>query len=82
MLSHKKVLDVLKQWKLENESISDVYHESNGEKSNRAFYVGKDFVLKFSKNSDEVKKAIALCNAIKGTGLCISSPILSLIHIS
>ncbi|MBD5486231.1 MAG: phosphotransferase [Lachnospiraceae bacterium] len=75
MVSHKKVLDVLKQWKLENESISDVYHESNGEKSNRAFYVGKDFVLKFSKNSDEVKKAIALCNAIKCTGLCISSPI-------
>ena len=75
MVSHKKVLDVLKQWKLENESISDVYHESNGEKSNRAFYVGKDFVLKFSKNSDEVQKAIALCDAIKGAGLCISSPI-------
>lgn len=41
MVSHKKALDVLKHWKLENESISDVYHESNGEKSNRAFYVGK-----------------------------------------
>ena len=75
MVSHKKVLDVLKQWKLENESISDVYHESNGEKSNRAFYIGKDYILKISKNFDEVKNAIALCNAIKGTGLCISSPI-------
>ena len=32
-------------------------------------------VLKFSKNYDEVKNAIALCNAIKGTGVCISSPI-------
>ncbi len=49
MVSHKKALDVLKHWKLENESISDVYHESNGEKNNRAFYVGKNFVLKFSK---------------------------------
>ena len=75
MVSHKKALDVLKHWKLENESISDVYHESNGEKSNRAFYVGKNFVLKFSKNYDEVKNAIALCNAIKGAGVCISSPI-------
>ncbi len=28
MVSHKKALDVLKHWKLENESISDVYHES------------------------------------------------------
>ena len=75
MVSHKKVLDVLKLWKLENESISDVYHESSGEKNNRAFYVGNDFVLKFSKNSDEVKNAIALCNAIKCAGLGISSPI-------
>lgn len=75
MVSHKKALEVLKHWNLENESISDVYHESNGEKSNRAFYVGKDFVLKFSKNSAEVKNAIALCNAIKGAGLCIPYPI-------
>lgn len=75
MVSHKKALEVLKHWKLENESISDVYHESSGEKNNRAFYVGKDFVLKFSKNLSEVKNAIALCNAIKRAGLCISSPI-------
>ena len=75
MVSHKKALDVLKHWKLENESISDVYYESNGEKSNRAFYVGKDFILKFSKHSDEVKNAIALCNAIESAGLCISYPI-------
>lgn len=75
MVSHKKALEVLKHWKLENETISDVYHESNGEKNNRAFYVGKDFVLKVSKNSAEVKNAIALCNAIKDAGLCISSPI-------
>ena len=57
------------------ELISDVYHESNGEKSNKSFYVGKNFVLKFSKNYDEVKNAIALCNAIKGAGVCISFPI-------
>lgn len=75
MVSHKKAMEILKHWNLENESISDVYHESNGEKSNRAFYVGKDFVLKFSKNSEEVKNAIALYDAIKGAGLCISSPI-------
>ena len=68
MVSHKKALDVLKHWKLENESISDVYDESNGEKNNRAFYVGKNFILKFSKNYDEVKNAIALCNVIKGAG--------------
>lgn len=75
MVSHKKALDVLKHWKLENESISDIYHGSNGAKSNRAFYVGKNFVLKFSENFDEVKNAIALCNAIKDAGICISSPI-------
>lgn len=75
MISHKKALDILKHWKLKNESISDVYHESNGEKSSRAFYVGKNFVLKFSKTYDEVKNAIALCNAIKGAGVCISFPI-------
>ncbi len=75
MVSHKKALDVLKHWKLENESISDVYHESNGEKNNRAFYVGKNFVLKFSKNYDEIQNTIALCNAIKSACVCISSPI-------
>ncbi len=73
MVSHKKALDVLKHWKLENETISDVYHESNGEKNNRAFYVGKNFVLKFTKNYDEAKNAIALCNAIKGVAILSES---------
>lgn len=75
MISHKKVLSVLKYWKLENQPISAVYHESNGEKSNRAFYVGNDFVLKLSKNSAEVKNAILLCNAIKDSRLCVPFPI-------
>ena len=73
MVSHKKALEALKHWKLENESISAVYHESTGGKSNRAFYVGSDFVLKCSKNSDEVKNAIALCSTIKGADLCTPS---------
>ncbi|MDE6107175.1 MAG: phosphotransferase [Oscillospiraceae bacterium] len=69
MVSHQKALEVLKHWKLENESISAVHCESTEEKSNRAFYVGEDFVLKCSKSADEIKNAIALCRTIKGVGL-------------
>ena len=74
-ISHKKASELLKHWNLEKESISDVYYEGSGEKSDIALYIGKDFVLKFSASLGKVKNAIALCKAMENTGLYVSSPV-------
>lgn len=76
-ISHKRVLEILKHWNLEKEPISDIYYEGNGEKSDTAFYIGEDFVLKFSANLGKVKNAVALCKAIESAGLYVSSPVLT-----
>lgn len=74
-ISHKKASELLKHWNLEKESISDVYYEGSGEKSDATLYIGKDFVLKFSASLGKVKNAIALCRAMENTGLYVSSPV-------
>ncbi len=76
-ISHKKAQEILKHWDLEKEPISDIYYEGTGEKSDTAFYIGKDFVLKFSANLGKVKNAVALCKAIENAGLYVSSPVLT-----
>lgn len=76
-ISHKKALEILKHWNLEKESISDIFYEGSGEKSDTALYVGEDFVLKFSADLGKVKNAVALCGAMESTGLYVSSPVMT-----
>lgn len=74
-ISHKKAQEILKHWDLEKEPISDIYYEGSGEKSDTAFYIGKEFVLKLSANLGKIKNAVALCKAIESAGLYVSSPV-------
>lgn len=76
-ISHKKVTEILKHWNLEKEPISDIYHEGSGEKSDTAFYIGKDFVFKLSASLGKVKNAVALSKAIESAGLYVPSPVLT-----
>lgn len=76
-ISHRKASELLKHWKLEGEPISNVYYEGSAEKSDTAFYVGDDFVLKLSSNIGNVINAIALCKAVDSAGLCVSTPIMT-----
>lgn len=74
-ISHKKASEILKHWNLEKELVSDIYYEGSGEKSDTAFSVGEDFILKFSANLDKIKKATELNKLLENAGLQASPPV-------
>ncbi len=54
MITHKKLSGILTNWKLENETIKDVFYDS-GERNEHAFYVGENYVIKAFVNLGSLK---------------------------
>lgn len=75
MVSHKKLKDILQNWGLENEKLTDVVYEGTGNVSNSACYVGDNYIIKFSLNLGNVEKHIALSQALESVGLSAATPI-------
>ena len=75
MVSHKKVKEVLKNWGLENEKLTDVVYAETGNVSESACYVGDNYIIKFSPNLGNVEKHILLSQAIESVGLSTATPI-------
>uniref|UniRef100_UPI00388F3E4F helix-turn-helix domain-containing protein n=1 Tax=Methanobrevibacter sp. TaxID=66852 RepID=UPI00388F3E4F len=75
MVSHKKIKDVLKNWGLENEKLTDVVYAETGNVSETACYVGDNYIIKFSPNLGKVEKHISLSQAIESVGLSTATPI-------
>ena len=73
MISHKKITEMLENWGLENEKVTDVVYESNGEISDSAKYVGSRYVIKYTNNPGNVIKAIDISKALTNIGL--SAPV-------
>ena len=74
-ITHKKVAQILKYWDLQGETIQDIYYESTGNKNENAYYVGKDYVLKYTPNFDKLRKHIELSKALSGIGLMTAVPV-------
>jgi len=75
MITHKKAAEILKHWNLEKIVISDIYYEGTGNKNDNAYYVGEDYVLKFTANLGKLKNNITLSKEIEKAGLCAAVPI-------
>lgn len=75
MVSHKKIKEILKNWGLENEKLTDVVYTETGNVSESACYVGDDYIIKFSPNLGNVEKHISLSQAIESVGLSTATPI-------
>ncbi len=67
-ISHKKASSMLKKWGLENEAIQDIFYD-NGNRNDHAYYVGNEYVLKFTRNLGCVNAHVALTNALADAGL-------------
>lgn len=78
MVTHKKAKEILENWNLQNETVSDIYYEGSGVKNDSAYFVGEDFVLKFTSNFAKLQNNIELSKAIENIGLCSASPVLTL----
>ena len=68
-VTHKKAAQILKNWNLEQETITDIYYEGTGDKNENACYVGENYVLKYTCNLGKVKKHLELSEALAQAGL-------------
>lgn len=74
-VTHKKAKEILKHWNLENETVSDIYCDGTGSRKESAFYVGDQYVLKFSTNLGKLKNHAALSKAMERIGLWAAAPV-------
>jgi Ser/Thr protein kinase RdoA (MazF antagonist) len=74
-ITHKKAAQILRNWNLEGEIITDIYYDGTGNKNENACYVGTEYVLKFTANLGKVKKHIALSKALESIGLLSAVPV-------
>ena len=74
-ITHKKAAQILQNWNLSGEEITDIYYEGTGNKNETACYVGSEFVLKYTVNPGKLKKHIEVSKKLKGIGLLSAVPI-------
>ena len=75
MVTHKKATQILKNWGLKNEKLSDIYYDGSGNRNENAFYVGTDYVLKFSPHLGKLKSHITISKALENVGLVAATPV-------
>ena len=76
-ITHKKAAQILKNWNLDNETITDIYYEGTGSRNENACYVGQDYVLKYTCNLGKLKKHIEVSKALENIGLLAAVPVLT-----
>ena len=69
MVSNKLISEVLVNWGLQREIVSDIVFPETGEISDSAKYVGNDKVIKYTANLGSVKKAVEISRALNSVGL-------------
>lgn len=74
-LTHATAKQVLKHWKMENESIRDLYYESSGNKDSNAVYVGEAYVLKRTREAAGIQISQSLEVLLKEAGLDTQTPV-------
>ena len=75
MVSHKKIKDILLNWGLENEKLTDIIYAETGNVIESACYVGDNYIIKYSPNLGNVEKHISLSQAMESVGLLTATPI-------
>lgn len=76
-VTHKKAAQILQNWGLSEEPITDIYYEGTGNKNENACYVGEAFVLKYTANLGKLKKHIEVSKALESIGLLAAVPVLT-----
>ena len=74
-VTHKKAAQILQNWDLRDETITDIYYEGTRNKNENACYVGEEFVLKYTANLGKLKKHIEVSKALESIGLLAAVPV-------
>ena len=75
MVSHKKLKDILRNWGLENEKLTDIIYAETGNICESACYVGDNYIIKYSPNLGNIEKHISLSQAMESVGLLTATPV-------
>lgn len=78
MVTQKRVASLLHFWGMEQEKIEDIYYEGTGARNESAFYVGDEYVLKFTANLGKLKSHIAISGALENVGMSAAVPVITL----
>lgn len=74
MMTHKKISEILRNWNIENEKITDIFYD-NGNQNDAAYYVGNSYILKLSANYRKLKNHIDISKVLENIGLSAATPI-------
>ena len=75
IVTHKKASQILQNWNLEGEAITDIYYEGTGNKNENACYVGQKYILKHTANLGKLKRHIEVCKVLESIGLLSAVPV-------
>lgn len=64
MISKSRVQKLLSEWELQNEETSNVYNENTGRQNSNAYYVGDNYIIKFTVKLGSVKRNISISEAL------------------
>lgn len=74
-VTHKKAAQILRNWNLSDERITDIYYEGTGNRSDSACYVGEEYVLKYTADLGKLKNDMEVSKAIESAGLAAAVPV-------
>ena len=69
MVSKKVIAEVLANWDLQDERVTDIVFPETGEISDTAKYVGDDLIIKYTPNLGNTRKTIDISKALESVGL-------------
>lgn len=75
MISKNKIQKLLSHWNLQDENVANVYNENTGRQSENVYYIGEEYVIKFSANFGSIKNNICISNSLAESGLPVSETI-------
>lgn len=65
MVSKTKIQKILPNWNLQNSVVKPIINENTGKQSENSYYIGDDYVMKYSTNLAAIKKNIMLLEIVK-----------------
>lgn len=74
-ITHKKAAQILQNWNLWNQDITDIYDDGTGNKNDNACYVGEEYVLKYTTNFGKLQKNMEVSKALENVGLLSPVPV-------
>lgn len=72
IISKNKIQKLLSHWNLQDENVSNIYNENTGRQSENAYYVGNDYVIKFSANYGSINNSISIANSLAKSELPVA----------